>query len=346
MKRSLRSWLWRVPIDQEVDEEIAFHIEMRTRELIERGVDPKTARDLVLSRLGDLRRLKRTCVDLGGKRDREMRVMHWIGEFVEDVKYALRQLTAAPGFTAVAVVTLALGIGANSAMFALADATLLRPLPFPEPDRLVLLSELWQGRSGGAVNPIDFLDWRERTRSFSAIAAITRSQTSLIGADGTAEQIPAQAVTARFFDVLGVKPIAGRTFVDADEGPAPDVVVLSETLWRSRFGADPTLVGRTARFGGRTVRVIGIVPSEFQFDIPGSTSQGSSQLWMLLFMSPGRGPAERYPHFLQVLGRLKPGVALDAARADIAGVADAIAREWPATNKGHIATADPMRDRM
>src|SRR5262245_53698165 len=144
MKRSLRSWLWRVPLDQEVDEEIAFHIEMRTRELIERGVDPKTARAIVVARVGDTRRLKRTCIDLGRKRDREMRITQFLGELRDDVKFAIRQLRAAPGFALVAVITLALGIGANSAMFALADATLLRPFPFPEADRLTRVWERFQ----------------------------------------------------------------------------------------------------------------------------------------------------------------------------------------------------------
>jgi putative ABC transport system permease protein len=306
MKRSLRSWLWRVPIDREVDDEIAFHVEMRTRELIERGIDPKAARDIVIARIGDVSRLKRTCVDLGKRREREMRITRWLGELGEDVKYALRQLRAAPGFTAVAVITLALGIGANSAMFALADATLLRPLPFSDPDRLVLLSELWQGRSGAAVNPLDFLDWRTRTRSFSAVAAVMQSRSSITSNNGVAEVIPAQAVTAQFFDVLGVKPIAGRTFVEADENPAPDVVVISEALWRSRFGADPTLVGRDARLAGRTFTVIGIVPANFQFDLPGTTATGPSSVWTLLTVSQGRSPTERYPHYLQVIGRLKP----------------------------------------
>jgi putative ABC transport system permease protein len=346
MKRSLRSWLWRVPLDQEVDEEIAFHIEMRTRELVERGVNPKTARDLVLSRVGDVRRLKRTCVDLGRRREREMRIARWLEELGQDVGYALRQLRQAPGFTAVAIVTLALGIGANGAMFALADATLLRPLPFSDPDRLVALSEIWQGGSGGAVNPIDFLDWRARSRSFVAMAAMVRSQSSVAGPDGIAEQVPAQAVTARFFDVFGVKPIAGRTFVDADESAPSSVVVLSESLWRSRFGADPTLVGRTARLGGQTVTVIGIVPADFQFDLPGTTSAGASSLWTLLTSLPAPSPSARYPHYLQVIARLKPDVALEAARADIAGVADTLAREFPATNNGHRATADSLRDRV
>jgi len=157
MKRSLRSWLWRVPLDQEVDEEIALHIELRTRELVERGMDPKTAREMVLVRLGDLDRLKRTCVDLGRKRDIEMRLTQWLDELRTDVTLAIRQLRGSPGFTLVAAITLALGIGANSAMFAVADATLLRPLPFPDADRLVIVSEL---RPNAAAPP---------TRSTSSI---------------------------------------------------------------------------------------------------------------------------------------------------------------------------------
>src|SRR5688500_15881533 len=167
MKRSLRSWLWRVPLDQEVDEELSLHVEMRTRELIARGLDPKTARDIVLSRIGDLGHLKRTCVDLGRKRDREMRLTEWLEDLKDDVAVALRQLKASPAFAVVAVLTLALGIGANSAMFAVADATLLRPLPFPDADRLVSVSEIRRdGASGGAVNPLDLVDWLERNRSF------------------------------------------------------------------------------------------------------------------------------------------------------------------------------------
>jgi putative ABC transport system permease protein len=345
MKRSLRSWLWRVPIDQEVDEEIGFHVEMRTRELVERGVDPKDARAIVLARVGDVSRLQRTCADLGKRRDREMRVTRWLGELREDVKYALRQLRAASGFTAVAVITLALGIGANSAMFALADATLLRPLPFPEPDRLVMLSEIRANGNRIRVNPLDFEDWEARARAFTAIAAVISSPSSIAGDDGVAEEIPAQAVTARFFDVLGVKPIAGRTFVESDEGPANAVAVMSEALWRTRFGADPALVGDTTRLGGRVVTVIGIMPADFTFDLPG-TAGGARGVWTLLNPPASRAPSQRYAHYLQVIGRLKPGVAIEAGRADIAAVADAIASESPATNNGHTATADPLRERI
>ena len=127
MKKSLRSWLWRVPVDQEVTDEIALHIDLRTRELIQGGMDPKSARELALQRMGDVATVKETCVNLGRKRDRGMRVSQWFEELRDDVKFAFRQLRAAPVFTAIAVTTLALGIGANSAIFALVDATLLRP---------------------------------------------------------------------------------------------------------------------------------------------------------------------------------------------------------------------------
>ena len=345
MKRSLRSWLWRVSIHQEVDEEIAFHIEMRTRELVERGMDRNTAREIVLSRLGDLGQLKRTCEDLGRKRDREMRMTQWLEDLTDDVTVALRQLKASPAFTAVAVLTLALGIGANSAMFAVADATLLRPLPFPDADRLVMVSELRADGSRGSVNPLDLVDWIERNRTFDAMAAILVGQTAITGADGTAQPVNSHAVTARFFDVLGVKPIVGHTFANTDQ-EMRGVVVLGETFWRTHFGGDPAVIGRQIRLGGQSFTAIGVVPASFQFDIPGFPSPNAISLWTVLNHPRGRGLAERYPHYLPVIGRLKPGITIEAARAEMAAISDALAAEWPATNKGHRATVDPLRERM
>ena len=164
MRRSLRSWLWRVPVAQEVDEELAFHLEMRTRELVDAGMDPAAARRAALARLGDLGAIKETCVDLGRKREREMRIKQWIDEAWHDVVFALRQMRAAPGFTFVAALTLALGIGANSAIFALVDATLLRPLPFGEPDRLVSVWETTSGIPHSYGSPLNMVDWQARTR--------------------------------------------------------------------------------------------------------------------------------------------------------------------------------------
>ena len=346
MRRSLRSWLWRVSVHQEVDEEIAFHVDMRTRELVARGMDPKAAREIVLSRIGDLGQLKRTCEDLGRKREREMRLTHWFEDLQDDVAVALRQLKASPSFALVAVLTLALGIGANSAMFAVADATLLRPLPFAKADRLVTVSELRANGTRGLTNPLDVTDWIERNRTFDAMAGVINSQSAITWPDGTAESIPTQAVTGRFFDVLGITPILGRTFLPSDERPLPDLAVLGEGLWRTRFGSDATVIGRQTRLAGRMYTVIGVMPASFAFDIPGRPSSGLRSIWTLLSPPAGRGPAERYPHYMSVIGRLKEGVTLDAARADMRAVSDAIAAETPATNTGHRATVDPLRGQM
>jgi putative ABC transport system permease protein len=340
MKRSLRSWLWRVPLHEEVDEEIAFHIEMRVRELVAKGLEPKTAREVVLARIGDAGHLKRTCVDLGRKREREMRLTFWLEERRDDVTFALRQLKAAPGFTAVAVVTLALGIGANSAMFALADAALLRPLPFRDPDRLVIVDE-WgpQQAARSRVELLNFREWARQSRTFESMAAVwipgTGGGPTLTDADGMPEIVPGQSVTAAFFDVLGVRPILGRTFLPTDETTSPRVAVLSEGYWRRRFAANPSLVGREIVLDGRPMTVIGIVPAEIQFT-PGLSfmSQGVSvsSVWMLLpAPSAGREGNARGQcgicRFLQVVGRMKPGVSIEAARSDLTLAADTLAAQ-------------------
>jgi hypothetical protein len=175
MKRSLRSWLWRVPLDQEFDEEIELHIEMRTRELVAGGMDPKDARAAAIKKMGDVRSLKRECVDLGRKRDREMQVTLFLEELRDDIRFAFRQLSAAPAFTLVATLTLALGIGANSAIFALVDATLLRPLPYPNPERLVTIWEKSPATARGFASPPNMLDWQSRSRTFEKIAGSRRA---------------------------------------------------------------------------------------------------------------------------------------------------------------------------
>ena len=171
------------------------------------GLDPKAAREIVLSRIGDLGQLKRTCEDLGRKREREMRLTQWLEELRDDVTYAFRQMKASPGFTAVAAITLALGIGANSAMFALADATFLRPLPFGEPtDRLVML---WERRANGftsMASPLEFREWNQPSRNFESMATFASGSRTISGVDGTPEQVAGQTVSAKFFDVLGVAP--------------------------------------------------------------------------------------------------------------------------------------------
>jgi putative ABC transport system permease protein len=340
MNRSLRSWLWRIPIDQEVDEELALHIEMRTRELVQRGVDPATARELALGRLGDIARLKRTMTDLGRKRDQEMRLTLWLEELAGDLKFALRQLKSSPAFTLVATVTLALGIGANSAIFALVDATLLRPLPYGEPERLVSIWERSATIERGYASPLNLLDWNARSHTFAKIAGFTPAVGGMVmaGADGNAETVSRQWVSAEIFDVLGVKPIAGRTFTVDEDAKRANVIVMSEAFWRTRFNADPGVVGREIRLDGSLWTVVGIVPQDFQL-------LGQTSIWAMRPIT-NLPPGARGAYMLQAVGRLKPGVSIAAAEADLGAVADSLSREFPQTNKGRGVALERMHDSL
>ena len=338
MRRSLRSWLWRIPIDQEIDEELALHVEMRTRELVERGMDPKAARELAASRLGDVASLKRTMANLGRKRDRDMRVTLWLEELRDDLKFAFRQLKKSPAFTLIATVTLALGIGANSAIFALVDATLLRPLPFGDPDRLVSIWESNATTTQSYASPVNMVDWKTRSRTFEQIAGFTPSVGGMVmaGADGHAETVSRQWVTSGIFDVLGVAPIAGRTFSTEDDVKRSHVVVMSEGLWRTRFNADPGVIGREIRLDGSMWTVVGIAPGTFQL-------LGQSSLWAMrpILNLP---PRARGAYVLHAVGRLKPGISIAAGQADLGAVAEGLAREFPQTNKGRGVALERMHD--
>ena len=250
-----------------------------------------------------------------------------------DLRFAARLLRRSPGFTLTAAVVLAIGIGANSAIFTLVDAVLLRPLPFQQPDRLVMLWEHPPGYDHNTVAPLNFLDWSEQNHAFSSMAGISGAARTLAGKDGTAERISGQAVTLAFFDVLGVQPIAGRTFVASDRA-APDIVVLSERFWRSRFGGDPGMIGRTIPLDGKPQLVIGIMPAQFQILY-------KSDIWVPYLVK--RSPEQRRMHYLRVVGRLKPGMSLQKASADMALVAGNIARIAPDTNKGWGVTVEPLR---
>jgi len=258
----------------------------------------------------------------------------------EDLKFALRQLKNSPAFTAVAVLTLALGIGANSAIFALVDATLLRPLPFGQPDRLVAIWEKSGATPRSYVSPLNMLDWNTRSRSFEKIAGFTPAVGGMVmaGADGNAETVSRQWVTAGIFDVLGVKPVAGRTFTPEDDANRASVVVMSEAFWRTRYNADPAVVGRQIRLDGQSWTVVGIVPADFRL-------LGQTSLWAMrpLVNLP---PRLRAAYVFQVVGRVKPGVSLKAAAADLAAVADGLAREFPQTNHDRSVALEPLHDSM
>ena len=253
---------------------------------------------------------------------------------MQDLRYAARVLLRAPGFTALAAAVLALGIGANSAIFSVVDAALLRPLPYHQPDRLVMLWEHAPGYIHNRTSPLNFLDWHDRNTVFAAMAAVSGGSRTL-QTSGGAERIPGQSVTQEFFSLLRIPLIAGRAFAPDDDRTRADVVVIGERLWRTRFNADPAIVGATIPLDGKPFTVIGVAPARFQILY-------QSDLWTL--MTPKRSPEQRRMHYLQVLGRLKPDVTIDQARSAMAVIAAQIAEISPATNKDWGVTIDPLRE--
>ena len=216
----------------------------------------------------------------------------WLERFVQDLRYAVRTLSKAPGFTLASVTVLALGIGATTALFSLLDAALLRPLPFASSDRLVMLWERAPKFERSRVAPLNLLDWTEHNHAFVSMAGVAGSgPTPLNEATGTAETVVAQSVTATFFDVLGIVLLAGRTFVADDATQASPVAVVSEHLWRRRFGGVPDVVGRRITLAGGPVTIIGVVPADFQF-------VAHCDLWTVLPLT--RTPDQRRLHYLQV----------------------------------------------
>src|SRR5690349_8884512 len=193
-RRELRWRFWSVPVEREVDSELAFHLEMRVRELIEQGMAPDDARTAALTRFGDVDRITEACRDLGRRRNDDMRRAEWFTELRHDLRYALRGLRASPGFTAVALLTLAMGIGASTTIFSVANAVLLRPFPYHEPDRIVRLYETNPSTETFSVSEPNYLDWVARVRGLSQLAAFTGQSASLIG-DGDPQQLDALLVT-------------------------------------------------------------------------------------------------------------------------------------------------------
>src|SRR6185436_1714829 len=208
----------------------------------------------------------------------------------QDLRFAARTFGRAPGFFALAAIVLAIGIGANSAIFSLVDAALLRPFPFADPARLAMLWEKPPGFDHNRVSPLNLVDWTEQNQVFSSMAGVVSSGRTLTTAEGGAEHIPGQLVTQQFFEILGVKPFAGRTFSADDSRRRAAAVVISERLWRTRFGADPKLLGSDIQLDGRAFNVIGIAPASFQV-------LDRADLWVLFNI--GRNPENRRVHFLQ-----------------------------------------------
>jgi putative ABC transport system permease protein len=268
-----------------------------------------------------------------------MPVTRWTDELRDDVRFAARQLRRSPAFALVAVTTLALGIGANSAIFALVDAALLRPLPYREPERLVMLWERNERSPRASVAPLNLLDWKDRGRTLEQVGGYVPRVGGMVmaGESGIADTVSRQWVTFGIFDVLGVEPILGRTFQPEDDLQQKNAVVLGEAFWRTRFGADPGIVGRDLRLDGEPYTVVGVVPKEFQL-------VGPTSLWALASFE--RTPENRRARGFAAVGRLRPGATIEAARGDVASVAQLLAREFPETNAGRGVTIEPLQQAL
>lgn len=274
-----------------------------------------------------------------------------MNQLLWDLRYGVRLLFRAPVTSAAAILSLALGIGGTTTMFSAVDAVLLRPLPYASPDRLVLVSATSPAlglssttRRGGDLSPADFLDYRSST-SFEGLAAVSTSAVRLTG-DGAPEQATAAQVSGNFFSLLGVNAIAGRTFHAIDDAPGrPAQAVLSESLWRRRYGARTDLIGRTIRVSDEAMEVVGVMPAHFQFE-------EKVDLWVLgdrgvpRLTSLQNLPQNRDVHMLTVVGRLRDGVSIPEAQAELDVISARLGREFPSTNKGWATALDPLQSAL
>jgi predicted permease len=331
-------------IDRDVAHELDFHLEEQQRELMARGQSAEAAEREAHARFGDrqavgdeLRRRRRDTVRTRGLR-------HWRADLWQDVRMSLRGLYRTPVFCAAAILTLALGIGANSAVFSVVHAVILRPLPYPGADRLVQLWTDTRARSGRNqpewLTPPDFADWRDQNRTFASMGAYQGWGPTLTGA-GDATALTGLAVSGGFFRTLGVPAELGRTIAESDDDAnAEPVVVIGHALWQSRFGSDPAVVNKQIQLDGQSWRIVGVMPAAFRAPVPLAT----------MVFRPIRRPATsgcgRSCIVLRAVGRLKPGTTLAQAQHDIGGIATRLAQAYPASNRGVGEWLIPLHDQI
>jgi putative ABC transport system permease protein len=261
---------------------------------------------------------------------------------MSDVRFAVRMLAKNRAFTAVAVLALALGIGANSAIFAVVNTLLLRSLPYPAADRLVMVFDhnVLRGFDRNVINPDNFRDWRAQNQVFIRMAGFMGGNFNLTGS-GEPEEIPGQVATPGLFETLRVQPAIGRTFTEEEGLPgAEPVAILSHKLWQRRFGGDPDVVGRSITINGLPTTVIGILPSTFRF------TDARSEIWMPLVLDPGRDYRRTAGRYMLSVARLKPGVSLEQAQTEMTGIAARLEKAYPVFNTGWTAQVLPLKDHI
>lgn len=335
IKRRLHSLLYHSSADAELHREIEIHIQQLTKAAMATGMTQSEARAMALREFGPIEQIKDNC--------RGTRRVTWIQDFAQDLRYGVRMLRESPGFAAVAVLTLALGIGGSTTIFSIVDAVLLRSFPYPDPNQLVLMFDVPVQRPDAlsSISYRDFTECREHNQVFSELAGNAFHDLTVTGA-GEPFIVNTAAVTPQIFPLLNAKPLRGRPLLPEDgrQGAAP-VAVLSESLWRSRFGSNPGLIGQSITLDMRSFTVVGILPASFRYP-DGAVHQ---DVWISLAQDPLFGPLMSQPGTPLVvgLGRLKPGVSLEQAQAEMNAIGTRFARQFAVQDAGLTMRIEPYR---
>ncbi|HTW78593.1 MAG TPA: ABC transporter permease [Terracidiphilus sp.] len=337
---SLKQFFTRRKIYDDLAEEIRLHLEEKTEALMAEGMNREEAEHTARREFGNVTRIE--------ERGRETWMWPLVESLWTDTRFAVRQLTKNFGFAVTAIITLALGIGATTAIFSLVEAVLLRPLPFPESNRLVWIDQRDHSLPGVASESLsypDYFDWRAQNHTLSGIASYLGSGVTYQDAGGS-QRIDAQTVSANFFDVLGAAPMLGRDFQWSDEKPGNRVVMLSDSFWQSEFGSAKDVVGKTIGLDGHNYTVAGVMPKGFRFPL----ENPAPAMWKSIAEdAEGKdAPAsQRGFDVLGVIGRLKPGVTVQQAKADLSLIAGNLARQYPDNNKQYSsALVEPELEHM
>jgi putative ABC transport system permease protein len=325
----------------EVDEEIRTHLELRAAALERRGYSPAAARAEAERLFGDRAAVAEHCLASDVRRLERVRRREWLSDIAQDVVLGARQLRRRPGFAALAVVTLAVAIGVNAAVYALADHVLVRPLPYDAPGEVVTILEVDERSPGDPldVSPGNYLDWRDRARSFAALG-LAEAFAVDVSRDGTQpEAVATWRVTDDYFAALGVRPLLGRTFEPGDHAPnAAPVAVISAAFWQSGFGGDPGVIGATVEMDGAQTTLIGVLPPSVEYPAPRAA-------WTPKHFTEAERADRRSAH-MHAVARLAPGVTVERAQAELDVIAAQLAAQHAATNRGRRALLVPLDERV
>jgi putative ABC transport system permease protein len=337
----LRALFQREAMEAEMDEELRSHFDKQVEKYVASGMSRETAVRRARLEFGGHEQMKEECRDARG--------VSLVETILQDVRYAFRMLRSSPGFTAVAILTLALGIGANTAIFSVIDSVLLRPLPYENPGSLVMI---WETSSEPAnlhnvVSPPDFLDWRSQNGAFQSMAAIFDERDNLTGT-GDPQEVVSQGVSANFFSVLGVNPIMGTGFTAENEQEGHTrVVILNYGFWKEHFAGDPAIVGKTIVMNGHPQTIVGVAPQNFNWFIKDGTLTGAKpQVWFPYVFPQKFHERKNVGRFLTVVARLKPSITLPQAKTEMNAIAARIAEEYPDFNGHWGVNVVPVRDQI